>query len=124
MNEPTDPRSAAEKLGLELRRGAVVLAALAQLRPAQYGYSLVQRLGERGFEIEPGTLYPMLRRLEEQGLLESLWDVEGARPRKYYRQTEAGAEALRQLTGQWRRLAAVMANLLDEAERGEDHGSD
>lgn len=124
MVEPKDPMAAEERLAQELRRGAVVLATLAQVRPRQYGYSLVQRLTERGFEIEPGTLYPMLRRLEEQGLLESLWDVDGARPRKYYRLTDAGAETLARLSVHWRRLAGVMDRLLDEAERGESHGAD
>ena len=66
------------KLELELRRGVIVLAALSQLRSAQYGYSLRQALSERGMEIDEGTLYPLLRRLESQGLLTSEWRIENS----------------------------------------------
>lgn len=107
-----------EKLGLELRRGALVLAALSQLDSDQYGYSLLERLAESGIEIEQGTLYPMLRRLDEQGLLESRWDVDGPRPRKYYRLSRAGTEVLQALAEEWRELVAVMEGLLDGSPGG------
>jgi DNA-binding PadR family transcriptional regulator len=103
-----------EKLALELRRGTLALAALSELRESRHGYSLVGRLAERGLEVEPGTLYPLLRRLDEQGLLDSRWDVGGSRPRKYYTLSPRGAEALEELTGLWRELVRTTSNLLDE----------
>ena len=101
--------NASIKLDLELRRGVLVLAVLSQLTSAQYGYSLRQALAARGMGIEEGTLYPLLRRLEGQGLLESEWRIEDGPPRRYYRLSETGGRALRQLTAQWR-------------ENGEDDG--
>jgi DNA-binding PadR family transcriptional regulator len=105
-----------DKLALELRRGAVVLATLSQLGSRRYGYSLVQRLAEQGLEIEQGTLYPLLRRLDEQGLLDSDWKVDGPRPRKYYQLSEEGWRVLAELEGQWRGLVEVMAGLLSLRE--------
>ena len=107
-----------DKLILELRRGVLVLATLAQLDTPRYGYSLLQRLAERGLEIEQGTLYPLLRRLEEQGLLSSDWKVDGPRPRKYYELNAAGRKTLANLETHWLELVDVMRNLLDE-EKGE-----
>jgi DNA-binding PadR family transcriptional regulator len=112
----------AEKLTLELRRGTLVLATLSRLREPTYGYALVQELVEAGFEVEQGTLYPLLRRLDEQGLLESSWDVDGSRPRKYYRLSSDGAGLLSILTSQWRRLVAVVDDLIDHG--GEQDGAD
>ena len=101
------------KLELELRRGALVLAVLSQLREAQYGYSLRQALAERGMPIEEGTLYPLLRRLESQGLLASEWRIEDGPPRRYYRLNDAGNALLGELTTSWNALAATMAALLE-----------
>jgi len=110
-----DPRTdpAAAKLELELRRGVLVLAVLSRLRAPQYGYSLRQALAERGMPIEEGTLYPLLRRLETQGLLASEWRLEDGPPRRYYRLNPAGEALLAQLTGSWRGLVATMAGLLE-----------
>lgn len=83
-----------ERLAIELRRGVISLAVLSALQNPTYGYSLQQALVDRGFEVEQGTLYPLLRRLDEQGLLESLWNVDESRPRKYYRLSEKGTAAL------------------------------
>jgi PadR family transcriptional regulator PadR len=102
------------KLELELRRGVVVLAVLSQLRTAQYGYSLRQALNARGMPIEEGTLYPLLRRLESQGLLASEWRIEDGPPRRYYTLSHEGAQLYRDLTASWRDLNAVMDRLLDE----------
>lgn len=104
------------KLELELRRGALVLAILSQLRTDQYGYSLRQALAKRGMPIEEGTLYPLLRRLEGQGLLASEWRIEDGPPRRYYRLNEAGAGLLADLTAAWSGLVATMANLLKGIE--------
>jgi DNA-binding PadR family transcriptional regulator len=87
---------------VELRRGALVLAVLSQLRQRQYGYSLRQALAEGGMPIEEGTLYPLLRRLEAQGLLASEWDIGTAPPRRYYRLNAEGKRALAELTEAWR----------------------
>ena len=105
----TDPT---ENLISELRRGTLVLTVLSQLDEQQYGYSLKQRLADRGLEIEQGTLYPLLRRLEKQGLLDSEWSLETARPRRYYVLNEAGREALETLKGEWKALTAAVERLL------------
>jgi len=96
----------------ELRRGTLVLTVLSQLDEEQYGYSLAQRLADQGLKIDHGTLYPLLRRLEEQGLLDSEWSLEGSRPRRYYRLNRAGWETLETLKGEWYGLAAVLERLL------------
>lgn len=99
-------------LALELRRGAVVLAVLSQLGEEQYGYSLKKLIGASGLEIDEGTLYPLLRRLESQGLLTSRWRVEDARPRRYYRISAQGEKTLRALTEEWRVLSDSIGRLL------------
>ena len=101
-----------QKLTQELRRGILVLAALSQLEEEKYGYSLISSLAEKGLDIEQGTLYPLLRRLEEQGLLNSEWNTEGSRPRRYYQISPEGSQVLENLTNEWRKLTDVMENLL------------
>jgi PadR family transcriptional regulator PadR len=86
-NEPNEQYL---KLTQELRRGILVLAALSQLEEEKYGYALINSLAEKGLDIDQGTLYPLLRRLEEQGLLQSEWNVEGSRPRRYYQINQLG----------------------------------
>lgn len=112
------PDETIDKLTLELRRGIIVLACLSQLDEPSYGYELQQRLAARGMEIEQGTLYPLLRRLEEQGLLGEEWIVEGSRPRKYYRLTDAGKQARAELENQWNAMSAVLNALLDPEHGG------
>ena len=104
----------AGKLEQDLRRGVLVLAVLSQLRTPQYGYSLRQALAERGMPIEEGTLYPLLRRLEGQGLLASEWRIDDGPPRRYYTLSPAGAETYRDLTTAWGSLTSVVAALLHE----------
>lgn len=106
--------TAHEKIEQELRRGVVVLAALSQLREPQYGYSLRQALAALGMPIEEGTLYPLLRRLEAQGLLVSEWRIEDGPPRRYYRLNDEGERLYRTLTQSWRELNAVMDRLLKD----------
>lgn len=102
-----------DKLIMEMRRGMLVVAVLSQLSETQYGYSLKQSLADRGLDIEEGTLYPLLRRLESQGLLESEWQVEdAARPRRYYKISPIGTEVLTRLTEEWSSMAGVMDQLL------------
>ena len=98
---------------MELRRGAVVIGVLSQLTEPQYGYSLVQVLEEKGFSVEPGTLYPLLRRLEKQGLLESSWDTNESRPRKYYHLSPEGLIIYEALCNEWRNMTGRMADMID-----------
>jgi PadR family transcriptional regulator, regulatory protein PadR len=97
----------------ELRRGSVLLACLLILRTPGYGYGLLERLDDVG--VDANTLYPMLRRLENQGLLSSEWDTDGARPRKYYATSEQGRALARELMSSWR----DMTRTLEDLERGE-----
>jgi PadR family transcriptional regulator, regulatory protein PadR len=100
------------QLELELRRGVVVLAALSQLAAPRYGYELRQALADRGMPIEEGTLYPLLRRLESQGVLTSEWRTDAGAPRRYYVLSPAGHALLRQLTETWQTLNDSMERLL------------
>lgn len=102
------------KLTQELRRGILVLAALNQLKEAKYGYALINSLAEKGLEIDQGTLYPLLRRLEAQGLLQSEWNVEGSRPRRYYILSEDGIQVLVGLNEVWREITETMDRLLQD----------
>ena len=106
MADPT------QNLILELRRGTLVLTVLSQLDERRYGYSLKQRLVEQGLDIDQGTLYPLLRRLEKQGLLDSEWSTAGSRPRRYYVLNKVGHEALRTLAQEWYALSDVLERLL------------
>ncbi len=103
---------AAGRAESDLRKGVMVLAVLSRLRSAEYGYSLRQALAAHGMPIEEGTLYPLLRRLEGQGLLASEWRIEDGPPRRYYRLSPAGEQALRALANGWRDLVGVMEGLL------------
>lgn len=100
------------KLELELRRGVVVLATLSQLRTPRYGYELRQALADQGMPIEEGTLYPLLRRLETQGLLESEWKIEDGPPRRYYALNPDGRKLLKKLTESWQGMNGAMDRLL------------
>lgn len=103
-----------EKLRLELRRGALPLAVLAQLREEHYGYSLRRELNEKGLEIDEGTLYPLVRRLEKQGLLTSEWRFDDKRKKRYYRLSELGAQVLASLIVEWRALNGSIDAVLKE----------
>ncbi len=97
----------------ELRRGVLVLAVLSRLRTPQYGYSLRQALADGGMPIEEGTLYPLLRRLEAQGLLASEWNVEFSPPRRYYRLSSDGERTFAALAEAWRSQAQVVNRFLE-----------
>jgi PadR family transcriptional regulator PadR len=101
-----------ESLRLELRRGCLTLAVLAQLREEHYGYTLVKALALRGLTIDESTLYPLLRRLETQGLLTSEWREEQKRNKRFYRLSGAGAEMLGQLLQEWNAINASIAGIL------------
>ncbi|MGD8167187.1 PadR family transcriptional regulator [Herbiconiux sp. P16] len=106
------------KFEQDLRKGVLVLATLSQLTTEQYGYSLRQALAERGLPIEEGTLYPLLRRLEGQGLLASEWRVDEGPPRRYYELSAQGAEVYRELAAAWGSLTTVMGRLLNAEGAG------
>jgi PadR family transcriptional regulator PadR len=101
-----------EKLRLELRRGVLVLAVLGSLKQPHYGYSLRKQLQEAGIEIDEGTLYPLIRRLADQGLLDSEWQEEGGRERRYYRLSKDGKALLVNLTHEWQQQNHHLGKLL------------
>ncbi|CAM4006373.1 PadR family transcriptional regulator [Janibacter anophelis] len=95
----------------ELRRGTVVLACLATLEHPRYGYALLETLDAAGFAVDGNTLYPLLRRLEKQGLLTSEWNTDEARPRKFYRTSAEGAQLRTRLMTEWRSLDSAIEGL-------------
>jgi DNA-binding PadR family transcriptional regulator len=101
-----------QSLVQELRRGVIILAVLSQLHEEQYGYSLMKRLEEQGMQIDQGTLYPLLRRLEDQDLLESDWRVEESRPRRYYILSQVGKNVLEEMTMEWSKIKTIVDELL------------
>jgi PadR family transcriptional regulator, regulatory protein PadR len=112
MTNTNNETSIVENAVLELRRGLIVMAVLAQLDEEQYGYSLIKRLSESGLEVDQGTLYPLLRRLETQGLLVSTWRVESDRPRRYYAISAEGRRVLPRLKQEWASLVTIMNAIL------------
>ena len=97
----------------ELRRGTLILLVLSQLQKPMYGYSLVKKLNEHQIPMDANTLYPLMRRLEGQGLLESSWDTTEAKPRKYYRITDVGREVLEKTKEYYKLFSANVENLLE-----------
>lgn len=106
-----------DSLRLELRRGCLVVAVLAQLREEHYGYTLRKALADKGLAIEESTLYPLLRRLETQGLLTSQWREEDRRNKRFYRLSPAGEATLTQLLAEWHGLNTSLENILGPTER-------
>ncbi len=98
---------------LEMRRGTIVLAALSQLDKPTYGYNLIQTLSDHGVPIEANTLYPLLRRLEAQGVLRSEWETGGSKPRKYYTLTDEGRKVYATLRERWQETARQINQLLE-----------
>ena len=107
-----DMESVFSGLQQELRRGAVVLSVLALLKTPRYGYALTEALEQRGMRIEPGTLYPLMRRLEKQGLLQSEWETSGAKPRKYYVQSTEGEKVYARLCAEWTDMGKTIDMLI------------
>ncbi len=104
-----------ENLKMELRRGCLIVAVLAQLRTEQYGYTLRKALADDGLEIDEGTLYPLLRRLETQGLLASQWREQDKRNKRFYRLSTAGEVILGQLLQEWQSINTSIEKILHEA---------
>ena len=103
-----------ENVRLELRRGCLILAVLAALRDEQYGYTLRKALADRGLEIDESTLYPLLRRLESQGLLQSEWREADKRRKRFYRLSPAGIEILEPLLAEWSSLDASLRAIIGD----------
>jgi PadR family transcriptional regulator PadR len=101
-----------ENLKLELRRGCLIVAVLAQLRTEQYGYTLRKALADDGLAIDEGTLYPLLRRLETQGLLVSQWREEDKRNKRFYRLSAEGETILKQLLEEWENINRSLGRIL------------
>jgi DNA-binding PadR family transcriptional regulator len=108
-----DNTASIDNLIQEMRRGVIVLAVLSQCSQEQYGYSLMKSLSEKGLEIDQGTLYPLLRRLETQGLLSSHWRLEDARPRRYYIVSPDGQSVLPRLITEWKSMVQMMDQMLN-----------
>jgi PadR family transcriptional regulator PadR len=115
MTNGTSGSEVFENLKLELRRGCLIVAVLAQLRAEQYGYTLRKALADDGLEIDEGTLYPLLRRLETQGLLASEWREQDKRNKRFYRLSPNGETILRQLLEEWKRINTSLNKILQEA---------
>jgi PadR family transcriptional regulator, regulatory protein PadR len=107
-----------ENLRLELRRGCLVLAVLGALGDEQCGYTLRKSLAEHGLAIDEGTLYPLLRRLESQGLLASEWREHDKRNKRFYRLTPEGTRVLEQLIGEWRAIDSSIQGILEKQGAG------
>ena len=114
-NSNVNPAELFENLRLELRRGCLIVAVLAQLRVERYGYTLRKALADDGLVIDEGTLYPLLRRLETQGLLVSEWREEEKRNKRFYRLSPVGEEILQQLLKEWESINRSLARILQEA---------
>ncbi|MBN2657885.1 MAG: helix-turn-helix transcriptional regulator [Spirochaetales bacterium] len=101
----------------EMKRGTLVLTVLLNTDESRYGYSLVQSLQDKGVEIEQNTLYPLLRRLEKQNLLESSWDTSESRPRKYYRISREGRAIRDSLLKEWQRTNSLIETMLSPEDK-------
>ena len=114
MNEQANVN--VEKLKQEMRRGIIVVAVMSRLQESQYGYALLKNLNDIGLEIGQDTLYPLLRRLEEQELLESEWRTDDPRPRRYYRLNQTGREVFKDLKSEWNEMEKIIRRIIDETE--------
>lgn len=103
-------------LVLELRRGTLILLVLSQMKEPTYGYNLVKKLNDRDIPMDANTLYPLMRRLEGQGLLKSQWDTGEGKPRKYYQITPDGLEVLEKTKQYWDKFS-MNVNAMLEGEK-------
>lgn len=109
-----------DSLRQELRRGSLILATLAQLREEHYGYTLRKALADAGLEVEESTLYPLLRRLETQGLLASEWREENKREKRFYRLSPTGVEVLALLLAEWSGINRSVETILERGTKARD----
>jgi len=118
MEHSSDQYAPFENLRLELRRGCLVLAVLSALRTEQYGYTLRKTLADQGMEMDEGTLYPLLRRLESQGLLVSQWREEQKRNKRFYVLSANGKLILKQLLAEWDSIGSSLNGIVKETRHG------
>lgn len=118
LSSETPDATLLNNLRLELRRGLLTVAVLAALRTEQYGYTLRKLLAQHGLAVDEGTLYPLLRRLESQGLLVSEWREEQKRNKRFYRLSDAGTDMLAQLLAELRSIDASLNGILSESDHG------
>jgi len=118
MEDRTNHNELFENLRLELRRGCLVLAVLSALRTEQYGYTLRKALADQGMEMDEGTLYPLLRRLESQGLLVSQWREEQKRNKRFYVLSAKGKLMLKQLLAEWEAIGSSLDGIVKESRHG------
>lgn len=112
MIEPETINEHVERLSAELRRGLIVLVVMSQLEKKEYGYSLLKQLEEKGFQVTQDTLYPLMRRLETQGYLQSDWEIDETRPRRYYQLNELGTAVLHALRRDWKEQIRVIEEII------------
>ena len=112
MIEPEKLSEHVERLNAELRRGLIVLVVMSQLQQKEYGYSLLKQLEEKGFSITQDTLYPLMRRLENQGYLQSDWQLDENRPRRYYQLNEFGLAVLNALRRDWQTQLRIIEEIV------------
>jgi PadR family transcriptional regulator, regulatory protein PadR len=113
--EPPIEAQIFDSLRLELRRGSLIVAVLAQLRSEHYGYTLRKALSDQGLAIEESTLYPLLRRLETQKLLTSQWREEDKRNKRFYKLSAEGETILTQLLAEWNAINDSVQNILNHS---------
>lgn len=116
METSTQFEATLENLRMELRRGTLILAVLSDLRSEQYGYTLRKDLSDQGIEIDEGTLYPLLRRLESQGLLASQWREDAKRNKRFYRLSELGEAVLKQLLQEWQNINKSLTRITERQQ--------
>ena len=105
-------------LTMEMRRGTIVLCVLSLLDEPQYGYNLVSELEKKGVSVDTNTLYPLLRRLSSQGLLQNEWDTTSSKPRKYYVLTDKGRDVRKAMCDEWQVLSEAIDRLIPGTDRG------
>jgi len=114
-SNPTLDSQIFDSLRLELRRGCLIVAVLVQLKTEHYGYTLRKALADQGLAIEESTLYPLLRRLETQGLLTSQWREEDKRNKRFYKLSPHGEIILTQLLAEWNSINDSVNNILQNS---------
>jgi len=112
MIEPETINEHVERLSAELRRGLIVLVVMSQLEKKAYGYSLLKQLEGKGFQVTQDTLYPLMRRLESQGYLQSDWEIDEARPRRYYQLNALGTAVYNALRRDWKDQIRVIEEII------------
>ena len=85
----------------EMNRGFLQVLVLVALEQEMYGYGMIKHFELMGYAVEENTLYPLLRRLEKNGWIASVWNVSEDRPKKFYRITEKGRAVREQALKTW-----------------------